>query len=259
MDLSDVIYEKDGHIATITLNRPDRLNALGGSLSQDLDTALREAERDAGVRCVILTGAGRAFCAGLDVKDRMSGEHTRGWTQRLTGLGTPKIVLGMNTPIIAAVNGPAVGWGFEVAMLCDYRIGSQDARMGDIHVKRGLVQDCASILTVPRLIGWAAASRIFLTGELLGAEECLKLGVLNEVVPPSDLQQAARSFAGRIACNAPLAVQMTKRLMRMANPMDTDGVLDYSLLLMGALQQTEDFKEGMNSFLEKREPEFHGR
>ena len=259
MDLKDVIYEKDGHIATITLNRPDRLNALGGSLSQDLDQALREAERDGDVRCVILTGAGRAFCAGLDMKDRAAGERTRTWPQRLNGLNTPKLVLGMKTPIIAAVNGPAVGWGFEVAMLCDYRIGSEDARMGDIHVKRGLVQDCASILTVPRLIGWAAASRIFLTGELLNAQECLKLGVLNEVVPGAELTGAAQSFAGRIACNAPLAVQMTKRLMRMANPMDVDGVVDYSLLLMGALQETDDFREGVDSFLEKREAEFHGR
>lgn len=258
MNLKDVLYDKQDHVATITMNRPDRLNALGGTLGPDLDDAFREAEADSDVRAVILTGVGKAFCAGLDLKEQSAG-FGRGWTERLRGLGIPRIVLGMNTPTIAAVNGPAVGWGFEVAMLCDYRIGSNVARMGDVHVKRGLVQDAASIITLPRVVGWSRASRVLLTGEILEAQELLELGILNEVVPQDLLMDAAGKFAQRIACNAPLAVQMTKRLMRMANPADLDGVLDYSLLLMGALRETEDFQEGMNSFMEKRSAEFHGR
>ena len=258
MDLKDVLYDKRDHIVTITLNRPDRMNTLGGTLQEDLDDALREAEADSDARVVVLTGAGKAFCAGLDLKERVKEDPgTRPY--RLRGTETPRIALNMNTPIVGAINGPAVGWGFEVALLCDYRIGTERARMGDVHVKRGLVQDAAAMITLPRIVGWSKAARVLLTGEVLDAQELYDIGVLNELVPEDKLMDAAWSFARRIACNAPLAVQMTKRLMRMASPNQLDSVLDYSMMLMVGLQKTEDFQEGMKSFLEKREPEFQGR
>ena len=254
MELKDVIYEREESVAVITLNRPERLNAAGGTLIADLDASLRHAEADPEVRVVILTGAGRAFCAGLDMKDRAESVGGRSWRSRLKGLSTPQLILGMNTPVIAAVNGVAVGLGFELAMLCDYRIGSETARMGDLHVKRGLSQDAAAVMTLPRVVGWSNACKIFLTGDIFEAPELLAMGVLNEVVPDADLRGAALEFAGRIAVNPPLAVAMTKRLLRMAQKAELDVTLDYSMLILGALQQEDDFKESVRAFAEKREP-----
>ncbi|MBI3744007.1 MAG: enoyl-CoA hydratase/isomerase family protein [Chloroflexi bacterium] len=259
MDLKDVLYEVHDHVATITLNRPDRLNALGGSLGPDLEAALKTARSADEVRVVVLTGAGKAFCSGLDLKERSERPKARTVANWLRGLEVPRIALGMNKPLIAAVNGAAVGFGFELAMLCDYRIGSEDARMGDAHVKRGLIQDCAAIYTLPRVVGWANACKVLLTGELFPAAELKDLGVLNEVVPAGQSLAAAKAFAQRIACNAPLAVQMTKRLMLMAQRGQLDDVVDYSFLMMGMMQQTEDSVEGIKSFLEKRQPQFKGK
>ncbi len=259
MDLTDVIYETSEHIATITLNRPDRLNALGGSLGRDLETAFKEARRDRDVRVIILTGAGRAFCSGLDLKERSQSGHPRSASRWLRGLELPRLMLNVNKPVIAAVHGPAVGFGFELAMLCDYRIGSEEARMGDIHVQLGVIQDNAAALTLPRITGWANACKILLTGELFPAKELHQMGVLNEVVAADQLQQAARDFAGRMARNAPLAVQMTKRLMRMSLRAEIDDAVDFSYLLMGILQQTEDWTEGFSARVERRQPEFKGR
>lgn len=259
MDLTDVLYESREHIATITLNRPDRLNAFGVKMREDLEAALRAASDDREVYVAIITGAGRAFCSGLDLKERSERKTPRTAASFLRGMEIPRIALSTSKPLVAAVHGPAIGVGFELALLCDYRIGSQDARMGDVHVKRGIVQDCAAPVTLPRVAGWANASKILLTGETFGAQELLQMGVLNEVAPAEKLQEAARAFAQRITCNAPLAVQMTKRLMRMAQRAELDDALDYSYTLMGLLQQTEDWTEGMQSFLEKRPPRFKGR
>jgi 2-(1,2-epoxy-1,2-dihydrophenyl)acetyl-CoA isomerase len=257
MEHKHVIYEREGNFGVITLNRPERLNAVGGTLIAELDISLRQAEADPEVRVVVLTGAGRAFCAGLDLKERASGVGVRSWRKRLKGLETPRIILGMNTPIIAAVNGAAVGIGFELAMLCDYRIGSEAARMGDVHVKHGLIQDAGAVMTLPRVVGWANACKILLTGDIFEAQELLSMGVLNEVVPATDLRNAAFGFAGRIAANPPLAIGMTKRLLRMAQKADLDVTLDYSMLMMGALQQEDDYKESVQAFAERREPKRH--
>ena len=260
MDLTDVTYEIIDRIATITMSRPERLNAMGGKLGPDLELAFKEAEADRDVRVVILTGAGRAFCSGLDLKERsQSSDRPRSARRWLRGLEMPRIFLNMNKPIIAAVHGPAVGVGFELALLCDYRIGSNEARMGDIHVQLGIVQDCAGALTLPKIVGWANACKILLTGELFGADELHQMGVLNEVVPADSLQETARDFAARIARNAPLAVQMTKRLMRMSQRAELDDAIDFSYLLMGTLQQTEDWTEGFSARVERRQPEFQGR
>ena len=255
----DILYGVEDHVATITFNRPDRMNALGGTLTRDLNRGLQDADADPEVRCVILTGAGRGFCAGMDLKERSgNGIGGRCWTERLRGLQAPRTVLRMTTPVIAAVNGPAVGAGMEYALLCDYRIGSENARMADNHVKRGLTGDVAGALTIPRLVVWANACKIMLTGDFFDAQELLEMGVLDMVVPASELMDAARDFARRIAANAPLGVRMTKRLMHQGGPAPLDDLQDYSLLVTGVMQQTDDFKESVQAFAEQREARFEG-
>ncbi len=259
LNLKDVLYETQGHIATVTLNRPQRLNALGGTLEDDVNEAMKAAELDKEVRVVVVTGAGRAFCAGLDVKERADKVGAVPLVERLYGLELPRTMLRMNKPTIASVNGPAVGWGFELALLCDLRIAADDAKMGDIHVKRGLIQDAAGAYTLPRIVGWSKACEILLTGELFSAAEMERLGVVNKVVPSAKLKGATAEFANRLACNAPLGVQMTKRLMRQGLKGDLDDIMDYSMSVDGILLQTDDSKEGFKSFLEKREPSFKGK
>ena len=257
--MPDVLFDISDHVAVITLNRPERMNAVNDGLGRELNAALRRAGTEPEARAVLLTGAGRGFCSGLDLKERAQGKGGRTWAKRLRGLETPKIALALDKPIIGAINGPAIGVGFEYAMLCDYRIGTPTARMGDVHVKRGLVEDCADPLTLPRAVGDAAAKKILLTGEVFEPDELLRLGVLNEVVEADALMDRALDLAGRMAANPPLAVRMTKHLLRMANPYPFEHVIDQSMVMMGILQTTDDFKESIQAFVEKREARFGGR
>lgn len=258
MEFKDVLYDKKDHIATVTMNRPDRLNALGGALAQSLDAAFKDADADAAVRVIVLTGAGRGFCAGLDMKDNPSGPGGGRRLPAFHGSSLARIILNTNKPTIAAVNGAAVGWGFELALLCDFRIAAEEARLGDVHVKRALVQDNGGMMTLPRLIGWSRACEVLLTGDLLPAKECERLGIVNKVVPGAQLQAAVGELARKLAGNAPLAVQMTKRLMRAGLRTELDDALDYSMLVMWSLFGTKDVKEAFAAFAEKREPTFAG-
>ena len=194
--MPDLLYEKADRIATITLNRPERLNAWGGDIPKMLPEAMAEADRDPEVACVVVTGAGRAFCAGLDLKEEAQREQARTMVGWLASPKTPIIMLNTNKPLVAAIPGPAIGVGFEFAMLCDYRIGATTAKMGDRHVALGLVPDSGAVITLPRVVGWANACKILLTGEIFEADELHAMGVLNEVVEPEDLQQAARALRG---------------------------------------------------------------
>jgi len=259
VELKDILYDKRDHIATITMNRPDRLNALGGALSQSMDTAFRDADADAETRVIVLTGAGRGFCAGLDMRDNAAGPGGGRKIPAFRGSSMARLILNTNKPTIAAVNGAAVGWGFELALLCDFRIAAEEARLGDIHVKRGLVQDNGLNFTLPRLIGWSRACEVLLTGDLFSAKDCERMGIVNKVVPAEGLKAATDELAHKLAANAPLAVQMTKRIARAGTRMELDDALDYSMLTMWSLFGTEDVKEGFKAFAEKREPRFSGQ
>ncbi|MBI3953647.1 MAG: enoyl-CoA hydratase/isomerase family protein [Chloroflexi bacterium] len=259
MELKDVLYDKKDHVATVTMNRPDRLNALGGALAQSMETAFKDADGDPEVRAIVLTGAGRGFCAGLDMKDNAGGPGGGRRVPAFRGSNLARIMLSTNKPTIAAVNGAAVGWGFELALLCDFRLAAEEARLGDIHVKRGLVQDNGGIFTLPRLIGWSRACEVLLTGDLLPARECERLGIVNKVVPGEGLKAATEELARKLADNAPLAVQMTKRLMRVGLRTELDDALDYSMLVMWSLFDTQDVKEAFRAFAEKREARFIGQ
>ena len=262
MESQDIIYVKEGPVATLTLNRPDRLNAFTSSMISGLITAVEDARDDNEIRVIVITGAGRGFCSGLDLAAQAGGQGTgSGGAERRIRIGGPSLsmlMLSLDKPTIASINGPAIGWGFELAQLCDIRIASDKAVMGDMHVKRGLVPDNGGHWLLPRLIGWAKACEIMFLGERMDASEAERIGLVNKVVAQEELEQTTQEWATKIAGNAPLAVQTAKRQMRLGLNSDYESNLAFSVLAQGRLFQTEDFREGVRSFTEKRDPVFKG-
>lgn len=260
----ELLVERDGAIATLTLNRPDRLNAISVSMLNDLAEQLVACDRDSDVRVIILTGAGRGFCAGLDLQDASAG----------TGIGSggggpavdldlrdapPTVLHKIDTPTICALNGGAAGYGMDLALGCDIRIAGQSGKLAAAFTKRGVLPESGGTWLLPRLVGWAKASEIIFTGRSLSADECLELGLVNRVVADDMLIKEARALADEIASNAPLAVAASKRMMRMGLSEEFDDHVHHVFLQLMPLLRSKDFKEGMQSFLEKRKPDFKGR
>jgi enoyl-CoA hydratase/carnithine racemase len=265
----EVLYDVDGHIATITLNRPHRRNAISVRMLLELGEAIERVERDRGVRVAILTGAGVGFCSGLDIKDAMAGTGIGGGGSvnpggssadfgRTTDL--PTVALHeMNTPVIAALNGAAAGYGLDLALGCDLRLAAESARLLPGFAKRAIVPESGGTWYLPRLVGWAKAAEIAYLGRDLTAAESKELGIVNEVVPDENLMEVTRDWAGEIAANAPLAVQSIKRLFRAGMNEDFRTHSEHVLLQLVSLMGTQDFQEGLLSFMERRAPEFNGR
>jgi enoyl-CoA hydratase/carnithine racemase len=263
--MSEVLYEKEGGIATITLNRPDRLNAISGPMLQQLSERLVEADRDGGVRAVIVTGAGRGFCAGLDLIDASSGSgigSQRGpaFPPTLDLRDAPPTVLhAMDKPTLCALNGGAAGYGMDLALGCDIRIAAESSKLAPAFARRGVLPESGGTWLLPRLVGWAKASEIIFTGRTLPAAECLELGLVNRVVPDELLMKETRALAEEIAANAPMAVQASKRMMRMGLSEEFGEHVHHVYLQLIPLFGSKDFREGMAAFLEKRKPKFEGR
>ncbi len=218
----ELLMEQDGGVLTLTLNRPERLNAISGPMLGALAEKLREANRDPDVRAIILTGAGRGFCAGLDLQAQSaqnSSSDAEAAPARLPIWSVhdapPVILWNMDKPVVAAVNGAAAGYGMDLALASDMRIGGESAKMAAVPVKRNVVPESGGTWLLPKLVGFGKASEIFLRGRTLDAQECLETGIFNAVVPDDQLMDEARTWAREIAANAPMAVQTTKRLMRM--------------------------------------------
>jgi enoyl-CoA hydratase/carnithine racemase len=261
-DTDELLYAVDGGVATITLNRPERLNAISGPMLNALSARMIEADDDRSVRVLVITGAGRGFCAGLDLAAQSSGDGLEigGRAGELDLRTAPPTVLHeIDVPTICMLNGPAAGYGMDLALGCDIRVAAESAKMAAAFTKRGILPESGGTWLLPRLVGYAKAAEITFTGATLSATVCLDLGIVNRLVPDAALADEVGRLAAEIAANAPLAVRATKRMLRAgADEAFPDHVQRVFLQLL-PLFQTKDFGEGVASFLEKRPARFSGR
>ncbi len=251
----------DDHVATVTLNRPHRRNALNYPAYDELEQSLRLAASDPEVRCVILTGADPAFCSGDDVGEIMAGpKPVSRAPMPVTFTATPAAIAALecDKPIIAAINGAAVGWGMELALFADIRLASEKAKFGELFVKRGLVCDVGGFYRLPAIVGPAKAAELLFTGDIIDAAEALRIGLVTEVTPHEALMDRARGLAGRIAANPPLAVRHLKAGLNRFAYGDPREIGAWAIEKIRLLMQTADHREGVASFLEKRQPTFQG-
>jgi len=265
--MAEVLYEVSDHIATITLNAPERLNTISGAMLEELSNRLLEADRDRQVRCIVLTGSGKAFCAGLDLAAQMGQKEALGVLDTGGDMGAefdlrtaPPVVLhNLDTPTICSLNGGAAGYGLDLAFGCDIRIAADTAKLNPGFAKRGILPESGGTWLLPRIVGYAKAAEICFTGRTLSAHEGLEYGLVNRVVPLADLNATTRDLAAEIAANAPLAVRAIKRMMRAAETETFEQNIHHVFLQLLPLFRTKDFREGVASFMEKRPPDFTGR
>jgi len=254
-------YELEDHVGVITLNRPEAMNSMSYQLYMELEDTVRASE----ARALIITGAGRSFCAGDDVKQILGGGSPppaefaeRG--KRSGGL-TPAAdaLLHTDIPIIAAVNGAAVGWGMELALMADIRVASSNAKFGELFVVRGLCCDAPGLGRLAQLVGRERAAELLFTGDIIDADTAKALGLVSRVVAPEDLMPTALALARKIAGNPPLAVQALKAGLRRTLDPDWRDTGRWAIEQITRLRQTDDSKEGVRAFLEKRTPVYVGR
>jgi len=261
MKFQDILLTKDDGVAVVALNRPEALNALTLSMREELGTVFDDFRSDDTVRAVVLTGAGRAFCAGGDVKgmaDVRSSVDMRDFV-RGTIHRAVKAITTLEKPVIAMVNGAATGAGCNIALACDLVIASEAAKFGQAFVRIGLSPDWGGAYFLPRLVGPAKAKELLFTGKLIDAREAERIGLVNQVVTPEELEPTVMSLAKQLAQGPTRAIGIAKMLVTKGLELDLGSLLDYEAYAASVCTQTEDHLEGVRAFTEKRTPVFKGR
>ena len=272
MSYEDIRYVVDDGIATITINRPHAMNAGTLRTYSEMEDALGAAEGDPDVRVVVLTGEGRAFCAGDDVKELFLAERADDAGARAARLARQidaianheapaldSVLINYPKATIAMVNGAAVGYGCDIALSCDMRIAGSQARMGELFVRRGLIPEAGGLIVLPRLVGIGRAYELILSGRLVEGDELASIGLVNRVVPQDDLAAETYALARQIAAQAPIAQRLAKEALRVGMNWELNGFFDYQRTVQGLCLQTADHLEGSRAFVERREAKFQGR
>jgi len=263
MEGKDLILEKDGPIAILTMNRPDKMNAINAEMRELFPRALQEVQEDDNLRALIITGAGRGFCSGADVAvqaARAAGQQADTSRKTLLAL-VGNFILGfekINKPVIAAINGIAAGVGLTMTLVCDVRIASSSARFSAIWVKRGLIADGGATLLLPLTVGLEKALELCFTGEVIDAKEAERIRLVSRVVPAEELMTRAKELAQKIAAAPPVSVELAKRVMweKIRNQLREQLLLES--YAQNICRTTQDQKEAVKAFMEKREPQFKG-
>ncbi len=261
MHYQDIRYVKEDGIVTITLNRPERRNAFSAEMSDSIRLAVEDAAGDGNVRVLILTGAGSAFCAGADVKAMSAGvgQPGGGGEGGSDHVSLPLLLHQFDKPVIAAINGVAVGGGLDLALACDIRIASSQSRFAEVFIRRGLIPAMGGIFFLPRLVGIDRACQIIWTGDMISADEAERIGLVTTVVPHDELESATWELAEKLAKGPPLAIQKAKRAIYQGLGADLETSLKATSAAVGELRNTDDHAEGARAFVEKREPVFRGK
>lgn len=257
-----VMLTRDDHVATLTLNRPDRMNAISGPMLVELSRQLIALDADRDVRAIVLTGAGRGFCSGLDLQDVSSGTGIGSGGESSGGFriddSPPFVLRRLDTPVICALNGPAAGYGMDLALGCDMVLASDAAKLVP-PVRRGVIPESGGTWLLPRLVGWQKACEITFLARTLDAGELERLGLVNLVVPADEFEDVVARWAGELAAQAPLAVAAAKRTMRLGLDSTFDANSHHVMAELTGLFRTKDFGEAVSAFMEKRDPEYQGR
>jgi enoyl-CoA hydratase len=260
MTFENILIERDEATAIVTINRPKVLNALNTQTLDELRRAILEIKQDDGVRVVILTGAGeRSFVAGADINELAAQTPTSGREHALAGQHVFDLIENLGKPVIAAINGFALGGGCELAMACTLRLAADSARLGQPEIGLGLIPGYAGTQRLPRLVGRGKAMEMILTGAPIAADEAQRIGLVNRVVPAAALMAEARTLAGQLAKSAPIAMRYIINAVNKGGEMPFAEGCQYEATLFGLVASTDDMREGTSAFLQKRKPEFTGR
>lgn len=260
MDYQTLLYSQDASIAQLTINRPEKYNALNRETISELEQVFDEIEHDPQVRAVVLTGAGeKAFVAGADINELAELQPLQARAHALRGQRLYSRIENLRQPVIAAINGFALGGGLELAMSCTLRVASDNAKLGQPEIKLGIIPGYGGTQRLPRLVGKGVALSLLLTGDPITAQEAFRIGLVQQVVPPADLLAAARRWANRILANAPLAIGLCLDTVHRGLEMSLPEALAYEASQFALTCSTQDMREGARAFLEKRQAAFQGR
>jgi enoyl-CoA hydratase len=260
MEYKNLLIEKEGFIAVVTINRPKVLNALNDETIAELKSCFEDLEKEDGIRAVILTGAGeKSFVAGADIGELKEQDREGGVKRSLRGQGVLLKIENLPKPVIAAVNGYALGGGCELAMACDIRIASEKAKMGQPEVNLGIIPGYGGTQRLTRLVGMGKAKELIFTGSIISAQEAHRIGLVDQIAPPDQLMETAMKMANAVAGKGPIAIANAKKAINVSLDMDMIKGGEIEAKEFGALCDTEDMQEGMSAFFEKREPDFKGK